>query len=81
LSSELDTSIHVPGFHRDGPVLRVKQFSILRLRSATGVRLTPNLISRALAKAPLKVSKPRPPDLPPGLGPPYPYALLAQPPA
>ncbi|PZS09346.1 MAG: hypothetical protein DLM64_10805, partial [Solirubrobacterales bacterium] len=29
LSSELDTAIRVPGFHRDGPVLHVNQFSIL----------------------------------------------------
>jgi uncharacterized membrane protein len=80
LSSELDTSIRVHGFHRDRHVLRVDQFSILRLRSAAPVRLTPNMISRALAKAPLKVQQPQPPDLPPGFGPPYSYVLLVQPP-
>jgi hypothetical protein len=81
LSSDLDTSVRVPGFHRAGPVLRVGQFSILRLRSATSVRLTPKLISRALAKAPLQANQPQVPDLPPGLGPPFGYALLVQPPA
>jgi hypothetical protein len=80
LSSELDTSIRVPGFHRYGPVLRVNQFSILRLRSKATVRLTPKLVARALARAPLKASLPQPPDLPPGFGPPYSYGLLAQPP-
>jgi hypothetical protein len=80
LSSKLDTSIHVHGFHRDGPVLRVNQFSVLRLRAATPVRLTPNLVSRTIAKAPIKVPQPRPRDLPPGFGPPYSYGLLAQPP-
>ncbi len=79
LSSQLDTSIRVRGFHRDGPVLHVNQFSILRLRSAAGVRLTPDLVSRAIAKAPLKVTQRQPPDLPPGFGPPYRYVLLAQP--
>jgi 4-amino-4-deoxy-L-arabinose transferase-like glycosyltransferase len=80
LSSKLDTSIRVPGFHRYGPVLRVNQFSILRLRSKATVRLTPKLVARALARAPLKASLPQPPDLPPGFGPPYSYGLLAQPP-
>ncbi len=80
LSSKLDTSLRVRGFHRDGPVLRVDQFSILRLRSAAPVRLTPHQIGRALAKAPLKVPRPQPPDLPPGFGPPYSYGLFAQPP-
>jgi hypothetical protein len=79
LSSQLDTSIRVHGFHRYGPVLHVNQFSILRLRSRRTVRLTPSEIARALAKAPLKVPGPRPSDLPPGLGPPYGYGLLAQP--
>jgi mannosyltransferase len=80
LSSKLDTSIHVPGFHRDGPVLHVNQFSILRLRAAAAVRLTPNIVSRALAKAPLRVPHPQPPNLPPGFGPPYGYGLMVQPP-
>jgi hypothetical protein len=81
LSSDLDTSIRVPGFHWDGRVLRVNQFSILRLRSAGPVRLTPHLISRALGKSPLKAPGVHSPDLPPGFGPPYGYALLVQPPA
>ncbi len=80
LSSRLDTSIRVRGFYRDGPVLRVNQFSILRFRSAAGVRLTPNLVARAVAKAPLRGGQPQPPDLPPGFGPPYRYVLLDQPP-
>ncbi len=80
LSSKLDTSIRVRGFHRYGPVLHVNQFSILRLRSAATVRLTPVEVSRALARAPLKAPGPRPSDLPPGFGPPYGYGLLAQPP-
>jgi mannosyltransferase len=80
LASDLDTSIRVPGFHRAGPVLRVGQFSILRLRSATSVRLTPRLISRALAKAPVQAHQPQRTDLPPGLGPPFGYSLLVQPP-
>ncbi len=79
-SSELDTSIRLPGFHRDGPVLNVNQFSILRFRSAAAVRLTPHLVSRALARAPLKAVQRKTPDLPPGFGPPYRYALLDQPP-
>lgn len=78
LSSRLDKSIRVPGFHRYGPVLRVNQFSILRLRSAATVRVTPNEISRALARAPLKAQQPQPRDLPPGFDPPYGYGLLAR---
>jgi hypothetical protein len=81
LPSTLDMAIHVPGFHRDGAVLRVKQFSILRLRSARTVRLTPRLVARAIARAPVKAGQPARADLPPGFGPPYGYALLAQPPA
>jgi hypothetical protein len=46
--SPLDTSLHVPGFYRDGPVRRVNQFFILRLRSARTVRLTPRNVSRSL---------------------------------
>lgn len=81
LSSKLDTSIRVPGFHRDGPVLRINQFSIFRLRSAATLDLKPEVVAQALARAPLKVQQPQPRDLPPGYGPPYSYALLAQPPA
>ena len=82
LSSELDTSIRVRGFHRQGPVLRFNQFSILRLRSAHPVRLTPGAISRALARAPIRDGqRSLQRDLPPGFGPPYSYALLLQPPA
>jgi mannosyltransferase len=47
-SSELDTAIRLRGFHRDGPVLHVNQFLILRLRSRTSVQLTPRKVSRAL---------------------------------
>jgi hypothetical protein len=80
LPSELDTSIRVRGFHRYGPVLRAGQFSILRLRSDRTIRLTPEKISRALAKAPLTAPPGQPGDLPPGSGPPTSYALLSQPP-
>ena len=80
LTSQLDTSIHVRGFHRYGRVLHVNQFSILRLRSTRPVRLTPVEIARALARAPLRAGQPPPRDMPPGFGPPYGYGLLAQPP-
>lgn len=52
--SQLDTSIRLPGFHPDGPVLRVDQFSILRLRSAAAMRLTPQEVSRALTATKLR---------------------------
>lgn len=81
LSSSLDTSLRVHGFHRYGPVLHVNQFSILRLRSAASVRLTPGRVARALTRAPLTAPPARPRDLPSGFGPPYAYGLLAQPPA
>jgi hypothetical protein len=79
LSSQLDTSIRVRGFHRYGPVLHVNEFSVLRLRSAHTVRVTPGEISRALARAPLKAPGPPPSDAPPGFGPPFGYGLLTQP--
>lgn len=81
LSSKLDTRIRVRGFRRAGPVLYVNQFSILRLRSAHTIRLTPEEISHALARAPMRGTRRAPPDLPPGFGPPYGYGLLTQPPA
>jgi hypothetical protein len=82
LSSKLDTAIRVHGFRRYGPVLHVNQFSILRLRSAATVRVTQGEVARALTRAPLKASSSQAAqDLPPGLGPPYGYGLLAQPPA
>jgi mannosyltransferase len=81
LSSKLDTSIRVHGFHRYGPVLHVNQFSILRLRSARTVRVAPGEVARALNRAPLKAPGRPPADVPPGFGPPYGYGLLAQPPA
>lgn len=81
LSSKLDASIHVRGFRRYGPVLHVEQFSILRLRSATPARLTPGEVARALSRSPLRMPGPRPPNLPPGFGPPYSYGLLVQAPA
>lgn len=44
----LDTSLHVPGFQRVGPVRRVNQFAMYRLRAARPVRLTRGQIERAL---------------------------------
>ncbi|MBV8989813.1 MAG: glycosyltransferase family 39 protein [Solirubrobacterales bacterium] len=52
--SRLDTSIHLGSFHRDGPVLRVGEFSILRLRATSATRLTPKDISRAFRKTRLR---------------------------
>lgn len=53
IPSALDTSMRVAGFHRAGPVLNVSQFSIMRLRSAAPIRLTPRKISRTLTKTAL----------------------------
>ena len=53
--SQLYSSIHVRGFRPAGPVLQVKQFSILRLRPAHGIRLTPDGVARALRNTPLRV--------------------------
>jgi hypothetical protein len=53
--SQLYTSIHVSGFRAAGPILRVRQFSVLRLRSARGVRLTPSRVADALRNTPLQV--------------------------
>ncbi len=78
LSSRLDRSLRIPGFHRAGPVLRVGQFSILRLRSAAPILLTPNLVGQALARNPLKAGAPQPRNMPPSFGPPYSYGLLVQ---
>ncbi len=47
--SLLDTSIHLRGFHRVGPVFQVSQFQVLRLQSTRPVRLTPRELSRALS--------------------------------
>ena len=47
--SELDTSIRLAGLRPDGHVLRAGRFTILRLRSATPIRLTPRNVSRALS--------------------------------
>jgi uncharacterized membrane protein len=49
----LDSSIHIPGFHRDGPVTRVDQFSIYRLRAVRPVLVTRLEIGRALNGFPL----------------------------
>ena len=50
-ASTLYTAIHIRGFRPEHPVLRVNQFSILRLRSAHRVRVTPREIFRALRGA------------------------------
>jgi hypothetical protein len=52
--SKLDTSIRPPGFHREGPVVRVGQFSILRLRARTALRLTPTDISHTFTNTRLR---------------------------
>lgn len=52
--SQLDTSIHIHGFHVDGPILHAGQFSILRLRTAGAVSLTLSEVSGALRNASLR---------------------------
>jgi uncharacterized membrane protein len=47
----LDTSIHIPGFSRSGPVVRVNQFAIYRLRATTPVPLTRRAVEQALRGA------------------------------
>lgn len=49
----LDTSIHIPGFQRVGPITRVNQFEIYRLRAARPVALTRDEVDRALGSTPL----------------------------
>jgi 4-amino-4-deoxy-L-arabinose transferase-like glycosyltransferase len=49
--SALDTSIRIPGFRPDGPVLQEGQFSVLRLRAAAAVRLTPRVVARAVRRS------------------------------
>ncbi len=46
--SNLNPSLHISGFHRAGPVISIGDFRILRLRSATPIRLTPGKVRRAL---------------------------------
>jgi len=50
----LDTSIHINGFQRVGPVVHVNQFSIVRLRATGPVRLTREEVTRALENTPVK---------------------------
>jgi hypothetical protein len=52
--SQLDTSIHLRGFHSGGE-LHLRQFSVLRLVSKAPVRLTPGAVRRAAGKARLPV--------------------------
>jgi mannosyltransferase len=52
--SRLYSSIRIAGFHPDGSVLHVGQFSVLRLRSAGTVRLTLSEVSRSLEGANLR---------------------------
>jgi hypothetical protein len=49
----LDTSLHLPGFHRAGRVLHVNQFSIYRLRAVSLVRLSRGQVERALRGTPV----------------------------
>jgi mannosyltransferase len=44
----LDTSLHLPGFQRAGPVRYVNQFAMYRMRAPSPVRLTRPQIERAL---------------------------------
>lgn len=50
--SNLDAAVQLPGFHRAGPVIRIGDFRILRLRSATPIHLTRGKVIRALAGMP-----------------------------
>jgi hypothetical protein len=52
--SELQTAYPIPGFHVTGAVIRVNQFSIMRLRSSAPVHLTPRIVSRALRTTTLR---------------------------
>ena len=52
VNSRLDPALRIRGFHRDGPVLFIDDFRILRLRSATPIRLTAGEVQRALAATP-----------------------------
>jgi hypothetical protein len=53
--SKLDTKIHVPGFRPAGAVLRVHQFSVLRLVRPNPVRLTRTTVAHAMRHARLRV--------------------------
>jgi hypothetical protein len=48
--SPLDTALRVRGFHPDPRVLQVEQFSVLRLRAPTPVRVTPSMVARAVGR-------------------------------
>ena len=50
---------HLGSFHAIGPVIRVNQFSVLRLRSAVPVRVTPQTFSAAGLTGALMVAPPR----------------------
>lgn len=50
----LDTSLHITGFARVGPVRHVNQFAIYRLRAAGPVRLTRGQVEHALRGSPVK---------------------------
>lgn len=52
--AQLDTSFRLPGFVAAGPVLRVNQFAIYRLRASRARRVTPGQVGRALAGASLR---------------------------
>jgi hypothetical protein len=49
--ARLDTSIQIPGFRPYGPVVRVHEFAIYRLRATTPVFLTQAQIARAAMNA------------------------------
>jgi hypothetical protein len=49
--ARLNTSIQIPGFRPAGPVVRVQEFAVYRLRATTPVVLTPAQIARAASNA------------------------------
>jgi hypothetical protein len=46
--SKLPSTLAIAGFHVAGPVERINQFSLLRLRASTPTRLTPHAVARSL---------------------------------
>jgi mannosyltransferase len=61
----LDTSLHIPGFYPNGPIVHVHEFWIYRLRAARPIFLTPQAVARALSNFPIQGG----------------YGLFVQPPA
>jgi 4-amino-4-deoxy-L-arabinose transferase-like glycosyltransferase len=53
--SPLDATLRVAGLRPDGPILHVEQFSVLRLRAPTTVRVTQRGVARAVRRTRLHV--------------------------